>query len=142
MRVGRRGVHREIRAALDTADKERCMSWLEKLLPPKIQHDRPSERRTVPEGLWIKCPSCETVLYNDRSRAEPERLPEVRAPPPHRRARAARCLPRPGRALRDRPGGAAGRRAEVQGQQEVPRALKDALEATGETDALVVIGGA
>ena len=39
------------------------MSWLEKLLPPKIQHTDPAERRTVPEGLWVKCPSCETVLY-------------------------------------------------------------------------------
>src|SRR6188474_3697042 len=40
-----------------------AMSWLEKLLPPKIQPTDPSERRTVPEGLWVKCPSCETVLY-------------------------------------------------------------------------------
>ena len=39
------------------------MSWLEKLLPPKMQQTDPSERRTVPEGLWIKCPSCDTVLY-------------------------------------------------------------------------------
>jgi len=39
------------------------MSWLEKLLPPKIQPTDPSERRTVPEGLWVKCPACETVLY-------------------------------------------------------------------------------
>ena len=39
------------------------MSWLEKLLPPKIQQTDPSERRTIPEGLWIKCPACETVLY-------------------------------------------------------------------------------
>ncbi len=39
------------------------MSWLEKLLPPKIQQTDPSERRSVPEGLWIKCPRCETVLY-------------------------------------------------------------------------------
>ena len=39
------------------------MSWLEKLLPPKIQHTDPADRRTVPEGLWVKCPSCETVLY-------------------------------------------------------------------------------
>ena len=28
------------------------MSWLEKLLPPKIQQTDPSERRTIPEGLW------------------------------------------------------------------------------------------
>ena len=40
------------------------MSWFDKLLPPKIQQTDPSERRTVPEGLWIKCPSCESVLYN------------------------------------------------------------------------------
>ena len=39
------------------------MSWLEKLLPPKMQQTDPTERRMVPEGLWIKCPSCETVLY-------------------------------------------------------------------------------
>jgi acetyl-CoA carboxylase carboxyl transferase subunit beta len=39
------------------------MSWLEKLLPAKIQHTDPTERHQIPEGLWIKCPSCETVLY-------------------------------------------------------------------------------
>ena len=39
------------------------MSWLEKLLPPKMQQSDRAERRTVPEGLWIKCPACEAVLY-------------------------------------------------------------------------------
>ena len=40
------------------------MSWLEKLLPPKIQKTEDgAERRQVPEGLWIKCPECDTVLY-------------------------------------------------------------------------------
>ena len=39
------------------------MSWLEKLLPPKIQPNEGGQRRSVPEGLWIKCPACETVLY-------------------------------------------------------------------------------
>ena len=29
------------------------MSWLEKLLPPKIQKTDATERRQVPEGLWI-----------------------------------------------------------------------------------------
>ncbi len=38
------------------------MSWLQKLLPPKIK--RESTRRSIPEGLWVKCPSCEAVLYN------------------------------------------------------------------------------
>eukprot|EP01036_Dinobryon_divergens_P060863 gene60863-biopygen50673 len=39
------------------------MSWLEKLLPPRIQRSDAATRRTVPEGLWVKCPSCEAVLY-------------------------------------------------------------------------------
>jgi acetyl-CoA carboxylase carboxyl transferase subunit beta len=38
------------------------MSWLQKLLPPKIKRDG-GPRKTVPEGLWSKCESCEAVLY-------------------------------------------------------------------------------
>jgi len=40
------------------------MSWLRKLLPPKIKRDAGSQKKGVPEGLWIKCPSCEAVLYH------------------------------------------------------------------------------
>ena len=40
------------------------MSWLNKLLPPKIKRQEGIQRRgTLPEGLWSKCPSCEAVLY-------------------------------------------------------------------------------
>ena len=39
------------------------MSWLEKLLPPRIQRSDAANRKTMPEGLWVKCPSCEAVLY-------------------------------------------------------------------------------
>jgi acetyl-CoA carboxylase carboxyl transferase subunit beta len=39
------------------------MSWLQKLLPPKIKRDTGSPKKAVPEGLWSKCDSCETVLY-------------------------------------------------------------------------------
>ena len=38
------------------------MSWLQKLLPPKIKRAE-GVRRSVPEGLWSKCPACEAVLY-------------------------------------------------------------------------------
>jgi acetyl-CoA carboxylase carboxyl transferase subunit beta len=38
------------------------MSWLQKLLPPKIKRS-PGNRKSMPEGLWSKCPSCEAVLY-------------------------------------------------------------------------------
>jgi acetyl-CoA carboxylase carboxyl transferase subunit beta len=40
------------------------MSWLQKLLPPKIQRSVGGARKTVPEGLWTKCPECDAVLYS------------------------------------------------------------------------------
>ena len=39
------------------------MSWLDKLLPPRIQRSVTNSRKSMPEGLWVKCPSCEEVLY-------------------------------------------------------------------------------
>ncbi len=38
------------------------MSWFRKLLPPKIKREG-TQKKAVPEGLWSKCPSCESVLY-------------------------------------------------------------------------------
>jgi acetyl-CoA carboxylase carboxyl transferase subunit beta len=40
------------------------MSWLQKLLPPKIQRTGPGAKKNVPEGLWTKCPACDAVLYS------------------------------------------------------------------------------
>ncbi len=118
------------------------MSWLEKLLPPKIQPTDRAERRTVPEGIWIKCPACETVLYN----ADLEKNLNVCPKCDHHHRIGARARLD---AFLDPEG-----RYEI-GQEVVPvdplkfkdsrkypERLKDALEATGETDALVVIGGA
>ena len=39
------------------------MSWLQKLLPPKIQRSDGGQKKTVPEGLWTKCSACAAVLY-------------------------------------------------------------------------------
>ena len=39
------------------------MSWLQKLLPPKIKRSE-GLRKSIPEGLWAKCPACEAVLYS------------------------------------------------------------------------------
>ncbi|MDR0528151.1 MAG: acetyl-CoA carboxylase, carboxyltransferase subunit beta [Zoogloeaceae bacterium] len=40
------------------------MSWINKLLPPKIKRDADNaHRHNLPEGLWSKCPACEAVLY-------------------------------------------------------------------------------
>jgi len=39
------------------------MSWIQKLLPPKIKRSE-GAKKTMPEGLWSKCPACEAVLYS------------------------------------------------------------------------------
>ncbi|MFG6439397.1 acetyl-CoA carboxylase, carboxyltransferase subunit beta [Roseateles sp. LKC17W] len=118
------------------------MSWLDKLLPPKIQQGDPADRRTVPEGLWIKCPSCETVLYKTDLEQNINVCPKCSH---HHRIGARPRLD----AFLDAEG-----RYEI-GQEvlpvdalkfkdskKYPDRLKEALENTGETDALVVIGGA
>lgn len=38
------------------------MSWFENLLPGQIKIEG-GKRKSVPEGLWTKCQSCEAVLY-------------------------------------------------------------------------------
>src|SRR6202142_696240 len=43
------------------------MSWFERIVPSRIKTER--RTRSVPEGLWAKCPACDAVLY----RAEIER---------------------------------------------------------------------
>lgn len=118
------------------------MSWLDKLLPPRIQPHAASNRKTIPEGLWVKCPSCETVLYRTDLETNMHVCPKCCH---HMRIRARERLD----ALLDAEG-----RYEI-GHQAVPfdalkfkdskkypERLKSALEATGETDALIVVGGA
>ncbi len=38
------------------------MSWLDKI-PQKIKRVVGADKKTVPEGLWSKCSSCQSVLY-------------------------------------------------------------------------------
>ncbi|MBI5889883.1 MAG: acetyl-CoA carboxylase carboxyltransferase subunit beta [Nitrosomonadales bacterium] len=41
------------------------MSWFQKLLPPKIKRRGEADtKKSVPDGLWHKCPSCQAVLYH------------------------------------------------------------------------------
>jgi acetyl-CoA carboxylase carboxyl transferase subunit beta len=117
------------------------MSWLEKLLPPKIQHTDPAERRSVPEGLWIKCPSCEAVLYKTDLDQNLGVCPKCDH---HHRISA-----------RERINGFLDAEGRYEIGQEVvptdalkfkdsrkyPERIKEAMELTGETDALVVMGG-
>ena len=117
------------------------MSWLEKLLPSKIQHTDPADRRSVPEGLWVKCPSCETVLYKNDLEENQNVCPKCSHH--HRigaRARLDAFLDAEGRyeigqeVLPMDP-------LKFKDSRKYPERLKEALENTGETDALVVMGG-
>lgn len=118
------------------------MSWLEKLLPPKIQPTDPTERRTVPEGLWVKCPACETVLYSTDLEQNANVCPKCGHH--HRigaRARLDVFLDPEGRyeiGVEVVPVDA----LKFKDSKKYPERLKQALETTGETDALVVMGGA
>jgi acetyl-CoA carboxylase carboxyl transferase subunit beta len=117
------------------------MSWLEKLLPPRIQRSESASRKSIPEGLWVKCPSCEAVLYRTDLESNLHVCPKCDH---HMRIRARDRLD----ALLD-----SGGRYEI-GQEVLPvdtlkfkdhkkysDRLKSALEGTGETDALVTLGG-
>ena len=118
------------------------MSWLEKLLPPKIQHTDPADRRSVPEGLWIKCPSCESVLYKTDLEENLNVCPKCDHH--HRigaRARLNTFLDAEGRyeiGQEVLPVDA----LKFKDSKKYPERLKGALESTGETDAMVVMGGA
>ncbi|VCU72132.1 Acetyl-coenzyme A carboxylase carboxyl transferase subunit beta [Pigmentiphaga humi] len=117
------------------------MSWIEKLLPPRIKTTDGSARR-VPEGLWVKCPSCESVLYRDDLDKNLNVCPKCEH---HMRIGARQRID----ALLDAEG-----RYEIgigtlpvdslkfKDTKKYPDRLQDAMAQTGETDALVVMGGA
>ena len=118
------------------------MSWLQKLLPPKIQRSERSARKTVPEGLWTKCPECDAVLYSTDLEKNLNVCPKCGH---HERLDARARLD----ALLDSDG-----RFEV-GTEVLPmdslkfkdsrrytERLSEAQGQTGETDALVVMQGA
>ena len=117
------------------------MSWLQKLLPPRIKSS-PGDRRTpVPEGLWVKCPSCEAVLYRTDLEKNLNVCPKCAY---HSRVGARERIDQ----LLDPEG-----RFEIglevvpidslkfRDQKKYPDRLAAALEETGETDALVVMQG-
>jgi acetyl-CoA carboxylase carboxyl transferase subunit beta len=116
------------------------MSWLDKLLPPRIKR-QPAGAKKVPEGLWVKCPACDAVLYSADLDSNLNVCPKCSH---HMRVTARRRLDW----LLDQEG-----RYEL-GQEvlpvdalkfkdsrKYPDRLQEAVDSTGETDALVVLGG-
>jgi acetyl-CoA carboxylase carboxyl transferase subunit beta len=116
------------------------MSWLQKLLPPKIQRGT-APRKTVPEGLWTKCPACSAVLYStdleknlnvcpkcgDHQRIGARARLDMLLDPDGRFEIGAEVLPVDSLKFRD--------------SRKYPERLEEARAATGESDALVVMQG-
>ena len=118
------------------------MSWFKKLLPPRIKRDGGvGKKATVPEGLWVKCSSCDSVLY----RADLEKNLNV----------CPKC------SHHNRLGGRARLELLLDGEtqfeigadiypvdslkfkdsRKYPERIEEAQKSTGETDALVVLQG-
>jgi acetyl-CoA carboxylase carboxyl transferase subunit beta len=121
--------------------EESRMSWIDKILPPRIKREEGAARKQVPEGLWTKCPSCEAVLYSAELQKSLQVCPKCDF---HMRIGARERLD----ALMDAEG-----RYEI-GQEvlpvdalkfkdsrKYPERLQQAMNDTGETDALVAMGG-
>jgi len=126
------------------------MSWFEKLLPPRINKSDKSAadaggsnsgNKRVPEGLWTKCPACETVLYTEDLAASLHVCPKCDH---HMRVNARTRID----TLLDAEG-----RVEIgqhtrsvdalkfKDSRKYPDRLQEATKNTGETDALVVVAG-
>lgn len=118
------------------------MSWLNKLLPPKIKRQEGIQRRgTLPEGLWSKCPSCEAVLYATDLEKNLQVCPKCGH---HNRLNARKRL----NLLLDAEG-----RSEIGAEvvpvdtlkfrdsKRYPDRLMEASEASGESDSLVCLQG-
>jgi len=118
------------------------MSWLQKLLPPKINRTATGAKKNVPEGLWSKCPSCAAVLYATDLEKNANVCPKCGY---HNRIRARARL----ELLLD-PEGRFEIGTEVapvdslkfKDDKRYPERLEEAEKETGETDALVVMQGA
>jgi len=117
------------------------MSWLQKLLPPRIKASPGTGRKSMPEGLWVKCQSCEAVLYRTDLEKNLNVCPKCNH---HARLTARERVDQ----LLDAEG-----RYEIGSEvlpidslkfkdtRKYPERLSAALEETGETDALVVMQG-
>ena len=119
------------------------MSWLQKLLPPKIKRgDTSARNKSIPEGLWSKCDGCESVLYRSDLEGNLSVCPKCGH---HHRVGARRRLD----LMLDADG-----RVEIGAEvtpvdalkfkdsRKYPERLSTATADTGEADAMVVMSGA
>lgn len=116
------------------------MSWLDKILPPKIKRED-SGKSGVPEGLWRKCPACSEVLYASDLEENHQVCPKCNHHNPlSARERLDLLLDEAGREEI----GAEVKPTDIlkfKDSKKYPDRLSAARKATGENDALVVMKG-
>ena len=117
------------------------MSWIEKLLPPRINRKNDVGSKRVPEGVWTKCPSCEAVLYKEDLKATLNVCPKCSH---HMRIGARERID----ALLDADG-----RLEIgqntrptdplkfRDSRKYPDRVSEAVKSTGESEAMVTMKG-
>jgi acetyl-CoA carboxylase carboxyl transferase subunit beta len=117
------------------------MTWLQKLLPPRIKSTPGGKKQAVPEGLWVKCPACEATLYrtdleknlnvcpkcSHHARVDARERIEQLLDPEGRFEIGSDVVPIDSLKFKD--------------SRKYPDRLATALEETGETDAIVVMQG-
>ena len=119
------------------------MSWLRKEVPPKMKRIEPEVERksNLPEGLWVKCSSCDEVLYASDLEASANVCPKCGF---HNRVNARKRID----LLLDAEG-----RVEIGAEvlpldplkfkdsKEYSVRLVDAAKSTGESESMVVMQG-
>lgn len=116
------------------------MGWLNQL-PQKIKRVVGGDKKTVPEGLWSKCPSCQTVLYKKDLEGNAEVCPKCSY---HNRIGARQRIA----LLLDADGqfevGASAQPIDplkFKDSKSYAERIKESQKAVGETDALIVMQG-
>ena len=111
------------------------MSWIDKILPPRINRSNDGGRR-VPEGVWVKCPACESVLYKEDLKATLNVCPKCS----HHmrigaRARIDALLVEIGQNTRPMDP------LKFKDSRKYPERVAEATKQTGESEAMVVMSG-
>lgn len=118
------------------------MSWLNKILPPGLKRPTSSSRaKQVPEGLWVKCPACDAVLYATELEKNLNVCPKCEH---HMRLHARLRLKRLLDQDNSREIGQEVRPVDAlkfKDSRKYTDRLSQAASASGETDALVVMEG-
>ena len=116
------------------------MSWLENIIPPRIKKTS-GQKKTIPDGVWVKCPDCDSVLYRADLDANLQVCPKCQY---HLRINARQ---RATHILDNVDVKELGKEVKpldflkFKDLKTYPQRINDASSATGELDALIVLVG-